>query len=70
MIGTLTDTVELVWDLMRERPTIGGALVLRQEGEILAHLKGDSSVTIHLICHGTDRVAAERLATATACSHQ
>jgi hypothetical protein len=69
MIGTLTDTVELVWDLMRERPTIGGALVLRQEGEILAHLKGDSSVTIHLICHEPDRVAAERLATARACSY-
>ena len=64
MTGTLTDTVELVWDLMRERPTIGGALVLRQEGEILARLNGESSVTLHLVCHETDRVPAERLATA------
>ncbi len=70
MTGTLTDTVELVWDLMRERPTIGGALVLRQEGEIFARLKGESSVTPDLICQETDRVAAKQLATATACSHQ
>jgi hypothetical protein len=64
MTGTLTNTVELVWDLTRERPTIGGALVLRQEGEILALLNDESTVTLHLVCQETDRAAAKRLASA------
>ncbi len=58
----LTDAVELIWDLTRERLTFGGALVLRQEGEILAEIKGQTVVTLHLICQESDRVAAEGLA--------
>lgn len=60
--GTLTDTVDLVWDLTRERPTLGGALVLRQEGEILASLCHASSINLHLACAEAGRVIAERLA--------
>lgn len=62
MPGTLTDTVDLVWDLTRERPTLGGALVLRQEGEILARLGHASSIDLHLACAEAGRVIAERLA--------
>jgi len=40
MPATIIDSVELVWDLARERPTLGGALVLRQEGEMLGQIKG------------------------------
>jgi len=62
MITILNNAVELVWDLTRERLTIGGALVLRQEGEILAQTKGQTVVTLYLICQESDRVAAEGLA--------
>jgi len=58
----LTDTKVLIWDLTRERLTIGGALVLRQEGEILAQIKGKTSAMLHVICPETDRGAAEGLA--------
>ncbi len=58
----MTSTVELIWDLTRERLTIGGALVLRQEGEILAQIKGKTEVMLHVICPESDRVAAEGLA--------
>ena len=58
----LTDTVELIWDLSRERLTIGGALVLRQEGEILAQIRNQKEVSLHIICQDSDRVAAELLA--------
>jgi len=57
-----TDSVNLVWDLTRERLTIGGALVLRQEGEILAELNGQIGVRLHVICPESGRVAAEGLA--------
>jgi len=43
------DAVDLVCDLTRERLTIGGALVLRQEGQMLARLQGRSALTLHLI---------------------
>ena len=46
----LTDTVDLVWDLTREPLTIGGALVLRQEGEILAQLNNQVGIMLHVIC--------------------
>tara|TARA_B100000780_G_scaffold60688_1_gene39035 strand:+ start:1844 stop:2704 length:861 start_codon:yes stop_codon:yes gene_type:complete len=62
MNKTLTDTVELIWDLTRERLTIGGALVLRQEGEILAQIRNQKGVSLHIICKDSDRVAAELLA--------
>ncbi len=39
--------VPLVWDLRDERLTVGGALVLRQEGEVLARLEGPESLTLN-----------------------
>lgn len=56
------DAVDLVWDLFRERLTIGGALVLRQEGEMLARIQGRSALAVHLVSQESDRRAAERLA--------
>jgi len=56
------NAVDLVWDLTRERLTIGGALVLRQEGEMLARLQGRSALTLHLIGPQSSRQAAERMA--------
>ena len=58
----LIDEVNLVWDLTRERLTIGGALVLRQEGEILAKINGKMGVRLHVICPESGRIAAEELA--------
>jgi len=51
-----------VWDLTRERLTIGGALVLRQEGEMLARMQGRSALTVHLIGPQSGRQAAEHMA--------
>jgi hypothetical protein len=62
MKSETVDSVDLVWDLTRERLTIGGALVLRQEGEMLAHLRGRSTLTVHLIAPEFGRQAADRLA--------
>jgi hypothetical protein len=56
------DAVDLVWDLARERLTIGGALVLRQEGEMLARLQGHSALSVHLIGPESGRPAAARMA--------
>jgi hypothetical protein len=61
MIGTMTDTVELVWDLTRERPTLGGALVLRQEGEILARLRDQANIDLHLIRGESNPATVTRL---------
>ncbi len=58
----MIETVDLAWDLTHERPTIGGALVLRQEGELLARVSGASAITLHLICRESERNAAEKLA--------
>jgi len=58
----MVDAVDLVWDLTREHPTVGGALVLRQEGEMLALRQGHSALAVHLICKESDSLAAERLA--------
>lgn len=56
------DAVDLVWDLARERLTIGGALVLRQEGEMLARMQGQSALKLHLLGPQTSRQAAEHMA--------
>lgn len=56
------DVVDLVWDLTLERLTIGGALVLRQEGEILARLEGRSSLIVHLVSDDRARPSAKRIA--------
>jgi len=56
------DAVDLVWDLTRERMTIGGALVLRQEGEMLAWLQQRSALSVRLIVPKTARPVAERMA--------
>lgn len=40
--------VHLVWDLAVEPPTLGGALVLRQEGERLAAGRGTHEAVVHL----------------------
>jgi len=52
----------LVWDLNRERLTIGGALVLRQEGEMIAQHQGRTGLAVSLIGPESTRKAAERLA--------
>lgn len=62
MTRTGKDTVELVWDVTREHPTLGGALVLRQEGEMLAELRSAEDITIHLLSAEGDRTEAVRLA--------
>lgn len=58
----MANAVDLVWDLTSERLTVGGALVLRQEGEMLAQLQGRAGIAVHLACKESDRSAAERLA--------
>ena len=45
MIGS---PLHLLWDFDREAPTLGGALVLRQEGERLAADRGIQEVVLHL----------------------
>ncbi len=62
MPGTNTDTVDLVWDLTRERRTLGGALVLRQEGEMLARISGASSLRLHCLGAAADDADTDRLA--------
>jgi len=62
MSSDKVDSVDLVWDLACERITIGGALVLRQEGEILAQIQKRSALTVHLIGPETGRQVAERMA--------
>ena len=52
------DTVNLVWDATSEKPTIGGALVLRQEGEILARMRGRSVLGVNIIGSECSRQAA------------
>jgi hypothetical protein len=44
--------VQLIWDLGLESPTLGGALVLRQEGEILAQLMRVNCILVRVT--GTD----------------
>ncbi len=61
MKDEVSSAVDLVWDLTRERLTVGGALVLRQEGEMLAMAQGREVLAVHLVCRGVDRKAAERL---------
>jgi len=63
MCAAPTIAVEIVWDLTREPPTLGGALVLREEGELLARLHGESSLALHLVCPPADRATADRLVT-------
>jgi hypothetical protein len=38
-----------VWDLTREPPTLGGALVLRMEGELLHDAAGPDPIPVHLL---------------------
>ncbi|MDA9897227.1 hypothetical protein N9D90_00315 [Alphaproteobacteria bacterium] len=61
MNKTLSSSLDLIWDLTRERLTIGGALVLRQEGEILAQIRGQKWITLHINCRGSDRSMVEGL---------
>jgi hypothetical protein len=61
MSATITDAVELVWDLARERPTLGGALVLRQEGELLARLRDQPRIDLHLIGGPSNSATVTRL---------
>jgi len=62
MSSDTMNSVDLVWDLTLERMTIGGLLVLRQEGEMLAKLHKRSVLTVHLIVPKSDRQAAEHMA--------
>ena len=62
------DSISLVWDLECEQLTIGGAFVLRQEGEMLAQITGKKNVILQIICQASDRVAANDLANKVFCS--
>jgi hypothetical protein len=62
MKSEIVDAVDILWDLTRERLTIGGTLALRQEGEMLARLQGRSALAVHLIGPQSGRHAAERMA--------
>jgi len=64
MILAANETVEMVWDLRPESLTLGGALVLRQEGEILASIRGRSEVTMHLPGAAFGEAGFERLSQA------
>ncbi len=57
----ISSAVHLIWDLTRERITVGGALVLRQEGEILAMAQGREVLAVYLLCNDADRKTAEWL---------
>jgi hypothetical protein len=54
--------ISAVWDLERERLTLGGALVLRQEVEILAQLHGVSNACVHGRFSAHNAEAARRIA--------
>ena len=41
--------ISLIWDLTKEQLTLGGALVLRQEGEILAKVSGLKNILLSCI---------------------
>jgi len=62
MKSETADYVHLVWDLNRERLTIGGALVLRQEGEMIAQQQGSKGLAVSLVGPESTRKAAKRLA--------
>lgn len=68
MISILGNDIALIWDLKREHPTIGGALVLRKEGEILAQILKVSRIIVYLICDDFNLVAADKLAKRVFCS--
>ena len=44
-----------------EKPTLGGALVLRQEGEMLAEMNGQKSIQVFLSGRGCREASVERL---------
>jgi hypothetical protein len=61
MRDKISSAVDLVWDLTRERLTVGGALVLRQEGEMLAMAQGREALAVHLLCNDAYKKSAEQL---------
>jgi len=46
--STKSTAVQLAWDLDLEKPTLGGALVLRQEGELLAEMRGQKGIQVFM----------------------
>jgi hypothetical protein len=56
-----TATLPLIWDLTRQPPTLGGALVLRMEAELLAREDPSEPRTIHVIGRDLDDPAVARL---------
>ena len=46
-LGTVTDGLHVVWDSQRQKPTLGGALVLRQEAELLADAQRHADIFVH-----------------------
>lgn len=53
--------VQLAWDLDLEKPTLGGALVLRQEGELLAEMNGQKGIQVFLSGKGSGDAVVRRL---------
>lgn len=57
----LSNSLDLIWDVTRERLTIGGAIILRQEGEILAQRRDKKVIHLYIKCYDSDRVMVESL---------
>lgn len=56
------EAVNLVWDLSSEPVTLGGALVLRQEGEFLAKFNSKSNIRLQVIVKESNRPMVEKVA--------
>jgi hypothetical protein len=59
--STKSTAVQFVWDLDLEKPTLGGALVLRQEGELLAEMRGQKGIQVFLSGKGSGDAVIRRL---------
>ncbi len=59
MIANSDSTLEAFWDLRQERPTLGGAIVLRQEAELLS--KAGAAVKLSIAARTFDSEAVRHL---------
>jgi len=54
-------TLDLAWDLSREHLTLGGALILRQEAELLAQSRAHRSLRLFLVGDSSARAPLARI---------
>ena len=57
----LDQKFDLIWDCVKEPITIGGALVLRQEGEILAELNNAKEINLYIQFKEKDDLIIKKL---------